>query len=67
MRIGEVELKGIPEGENIRCHAQHRGPAVAYFNGNACCAECFGAELLFGDNNRELIGYLLAGLIKETK
>ncbi|MGA3133278.1 MAG: hypothetical protein ABSD59_20965 [Terracidiphilus sp.] len=65
MKIGEVEIKGI-SGREIRCQTTyHHRFAVAYYNDTACCAECLGDHFLNGENNRELIGHLLVGLIKD--
>jgi hypothetical protein len=65
MRIGEVEVRKIPDGEEVLCQGEAPGHAIVYFNNTPYCAECFGAELLNGDNNRQLVGHLLAGLIKD--
>ena len=64
MKIGEVELKRIAASESIRCHTPHHPLAVAYFNDTADCGACLAAELLENQNARELLGNLLAGLIK---
>lgn len=65
MKIGEVEVKRIPFGEDIRCQGGIPGKALVYFNGTPYCAECFGTEILEGQNGRELIGYFCAKLVEE--
>jgi hypothetical protein len=66
MKIGEVEVGRIPAGEEVRCHATHHHRfAVAYFNGTPDCGECLADELLSAADGREIVGRLLAGLIKE--
>ncbi len=65
MKIGDIEIKKIPAGENIRCQGGIPGKALVYYNGTAFCAECLGTKFLQGLNSRELVGYLLAGLIKD--
>lgn len=44
MKIGDVEIKRVPAGENIPCENGCTGKAVAYYNGTPYCAECLREE-----------------------
>jgi hypothetical protein len=65
MKIGDIEIKKIPAGENIRCQGGIPGQAIVYFDGTPYCVECLGTECLEGLHSRELVGHLLASLIRE--
>lgn len=66
MKIGEVEVRKVPP-RVAACQKDHPNHpfAVVNYNGTLNCGECFANELLDTSGGRELLGNLLAGLIKD--
>jgi hypothetical protein len=46
MKIGEIEERKIPAGQNVQCENGCPDKAVRYFNGTPLCAECLREERL---------------------
>jgi hypothetical protein len=66
MKIGEVEVRKVPP-RVVACQKEHPDQrfAVVNYNGTLTCGECFANELLDTPDGLELLGQLLAGLVRE--
>lgn len=67
MKFGEVEVKRT-SGRDVLCDKDsvpHHASSVAFYNGKPLCGQCFIRELLNVPDAQELLGQLLASLIRD--